>query len=272
MAYTTPMSGYYQQISKDATASTSGRQLLGGLGEQFAPTMGAAGVQAAGIRNQLGLIGPEEQLSNAYTSAMAGYQLGQLGIAKTKLGIQGTALGQEQQYQNLSNQLEQQEYGIQSQVYPEEQAKAALTHRNQLLSLQGQGAESGVQGATGQKEQLTTLGQQYGFQQADIARAQQLAGLGQQGTLAGQQYSTEQLANARKNLTLLAKSNGLSQTEVVTRLNYALHQNQISGVQSTMTLLSQLGDVYTGASEGLGNVLSLGGFVSGLNLFAGGGT
>ena len=269
MAYTTPSANYYQQVTRDTSQGQfAGNQLLGQLGAQIAPTMGIAGMQASGVQTQLGLLPQETNLSNAYQSAMTGYGLGQLGIHATQLGVQGLGLSQEQSLYNTLNPLEQQEFATRMTQFPEEYAQAALQHRTQLTNFQAQNAQQGAQGSVGQQQALTTLQQNYGFQLQNIGRAQQLAQMQQQGTLAQQQYSTEQLANSRKNLTLLAKSNGLSQQELMTRLNYGLQNNQFGEINTIVHLMTRLGGIWSGAANTAAATAGLAGYVNGVNLYA----
>lgn len=264
-----PSTAYYQKLmSEQAATAGVGNQALASLGAQGLGTIGLAGLQSAATQSQLTLIKTETKLSQTYQKAMAGYQAGQLGIAATKIGVEQTGLTQEKALQGTQNQLEQQQYGLQASQYPEQYAQAALTHRNKLTGLQTQQAQSGAQGAVGQKQAFTTLGQQYGFQLQDIGRSQQEATLQQQGALAGQKYSTEQLANAQKNLTLMSKSNGLSQTELVTRLNYSLKQGTLGEVQTIVGLMTKLGGIWSGETNTISGLASLGGYVNGVNMFS----
>lgn len=268
-AYSTPASSYYQQIVADtqSKSSSGGEGLLGGLGASIAPTVGAAGLQAASVTNQASLVPEQLQLSNAYQSTLAGYTLGKLAITRQELGVQAATTAEKQQLESTLNPLEQQEYATTATKYPQEAAEAAQTYKMKLQSEQGAIATSGAQGTTGAKSTLTTLTKQYGWKLQTITRSKTLATLGQQGTLAQQKYTTEQLANAQKNLTLLAKQNGLSQTEVVTRLQYSIAQNKLGATQTMMSLLTKLGSIWTGAETRVGTTIGLGGYASGINLF-----
>lgn len=268
MAYTTPNESYYQQISNEINSNRPGNQLLGNIGQQFLPTAGAFGLQAAAAQQEAGLIGPELGLSNAYQSAMAGFQTGQLGIRGQQIGLSRLGTQQEQALQGILNPLEQQSYALSTTQYPEQRQEAALTYRNRLLQEQGNIAQSGAQGTLGAQQELTTMKQQYGFQLQDIARSQQLATLSQRGTLAQQKYTTEQLNNALQNLSYVAESNGLSQQEVMTRLNYAITQGQLGAQATAIGILTHLGQIWSGAETNAAAILGTSGYVNGMNLYA----
>ena len=69
-------------------------------------------------------------------------------------------------------------YGVQATQYPEQQAEAALANQNAVIANRDSAAIGGVTDTTSTKRTASTQAQQYGWQQADIYRAQQLAALG----------------------------------------------------------------------------------------------
>ncbi len=234
-----------------------------------APTVAGAELQYGQAQQQLGLVNPELQSQLAYNNAMAGYQQGSLGLSNQQLGVQQTGL-QQQGAQNVAQQgFEQQQYGIQQGQYPEQYAEAALAYQNNLMNTQGSQAIGGTQNTVGGKQQLSTLGQQYGFQQQDIARSQALSQLGQQSEQSGYQYSEEQLQNAQKNLALSAQANGLSQQQMLTMLQYGNQQAGIGAEQQAAGLEGQQAQDLIGILSTAGPALSQIGFATNLNAIAG---
>lgn len=167
-------------------------------------------------------------------------QLATMANQQTILGNKSAALGQQ------STLLTQEKVGLGQQT-------TLLQQQNKIL-----GQESTTLGY-----QKTALGQQ------STLLGYEKTALGQQSTLLGQKYSTEEIQNQYQNLQLLAQSNGLSQQEVLTRLNYSIANNQLQGVSSSATLLNKLAGIYSGGETTLGTGLALGGFGGGLNLYAG---
>lgn len=269
MAYVTPNTAYYQQIQADIKSKTPTKAEEGTLGAIAAATAGLAGVQAANITQQIQNAVSQTALKNAYTTMLARYTLAQLGIKTAQLGVTKQAAQQKAALLGTTFGIEQKQFALGQQVYPEEYALAGLTYQNKIKGLQEQAATSGASNTVTQKRKLTTLQARYGFQLADIARAQATSILGQQATLAKQQYTAQQIANTEKNLQLLAQANGLSITEVRTRLNYAITQNQLAGVTSVNQLMTKLAGIWSGAQVQLGTKLSTGGFLAGgVNLLA----
>jgi hypothetical protein len=264
-----PPAQYSQQIQQALSSNNSFQSVAGELGGSSALQAGLGATQIDAAESQYGINNQATLLGNQYNSAMAGYQMGQLGISQQQLGLQGTGLAEQQQLLGTQSGIEAQQYGLQSQVFPEEQAEAALQYGNSQSQLQGSLAASGALNTKGSQQQQSTLAQQYGWQQADISRAQSLAGLGQQSTVAGEQYSQEELANAQQNLGLLASSNGMSQQEVGTQLQYMLDSGQLQGMENPIQLLNTIGQVNAGDLTGIENQISTAGFASGMNLFPG---
>lgn len=220
-------------------------------------------------QEQLGLLGPEVGSSIAYNEAMSGYQGQNLQLGEQALGIQSTGLQQQGAQSAQQQGIEEQSYALQSGQFPEQQAEAALAYQNAMRNTQGSQAISGTQNTVGGQADISTLKQNYGFQQEDIARAQALAGLGQKSEESGYQYSQEELANARANLSLNAQANGISEQSLLTMLNYGNEQTAQGGVQNLIQLLSQQGANATGQLGNVGAGLSNIGFASGLNALAG---
>jgi hypothetical protein len=261
---------YNTDVSSAINSANPFQQIAGQLASGASNQVAAGNLGVASAEANYGLTNAQQAVSNQYNNALAGYQLGQLGIGQQQLGIQGQSLQQQQQLLGVQTGVEQGQYGLQQQVYPEEQAEATANYNEQQSQLQGGLAASGALNTKGSTQQQTLLGQNYAWQTADIARAQQEAQLGQVGTVAGQQYSQEQLTNAQSNLSLLAQSNGMSEQEVYNQLAYMTANNQIQGAENPIALLNTIAQVNEGDLSGVENILSPAGFANGgLNLFPG---
>lgn len=241
------------------------------LGSSVGPQLAQGQLQYGLGQQQLGLVGQQFGLQEAYNNAMATNQLGQLGISAQQTGLQQLGLQQQSAQAQAQQQFEQQQYALQSGQYPEQFAEAKLAYQNALMNQQGQQAIGGTMNTVGGKQQASTLTQQYGFQQQDIARAQALSQLGQQSELSGFQYSQQQLQNAQSNLALIAKANGLSQQQAYQMLQYGNQQAGLGAQQNIIGILSGMGNAALGNISALGGALSPIGFASGLNALAPGG-
>jgi hypothetical protein len=250
-------------------SQTTGGDLLNQLMAGIGPQLAAGDINQNLLQQQLGMVGPQVQAQQAYQGAMAGYQGQNLQLSEQGLGISQLANQQQQQQAATQQGFEQQQYGLQAGQYPEQQAEAALAYQNALQQTQGSQAISGTQNTVGGKQQVSTLGQQYGFQQEDIARAQALSQLGQQSEVSGYGYSQEQLQNAQKQLALSAQSNGISEQQLMTMLNFGQQQAGVGGAQNIIQLLSQVGQGDLSQIGQAGQALSQIGFSSGVNTIAG---
>ena len=261
---------YNTTVTNDLNSPNQFDQSVGQLAAGAGTQVGLGNLQVASAEYNYGLTNAQQSISNEYNNTLAGYQLAQLGISQQQLGIQGTSLQQQQQLQGVQNTTEQATYGLQQQVFPEEQAEATANYNEQQSQLQGGLAASGALNTKGSTQQQTLLGQNYAWQQADIGRAQQEAALGQTATVAGQQYSSEQLNNAQSNLSLLAQANGMSEQEVYNQLAYMTANNQIQGAENPIALLNTIAQINQGDLTGAENLISPAGFANGgLNYFPG---
>jgi hypothetical protein len=234
------------------------------------PQLASGYLSEQGLQQQIGLIDPSLQSQLAYNQAMSGYQGQNLALSEQALGIQQTGLQQQGAQAQAQQGFEQQQYGLQAGQYPEQQAEAALAYQNALMQTQGSQAISGTQNTVGGRAAVNTLGQQYGFQQQDIARNQALSQLGQQSELSGYGYQQQQLQNAAKNLQLNAQANGISQQQLLTMLNYGQQQAGLGAQQSAISLYGQLGQAQLGNFATAAGALSNIGFKgAGVNTIAG---
>lgn len=252
-----------------AAGSTDQQALLGQLTGAVAPQTAETGLQNTLTQDQINLVGPELQDTTAYSNAMAGYN--QAGLQNQAQGIGISQLGLQQQgAQNQAQQgYEQQGYNIQQGQYPEQSAEAALAYQNTLQQTQGGQAISGTQNTVGGRQQVATNAANYGYQQEDINRAQQLSQLGQQSEESGYGYSQQQLQNAQSQLGLSASANGLSQDQLMTMLNYGNTQAGVGAQQDVISLLSQQGENSLSGLGTSGAALSSIGFAGGVNALAG---
>lgn len=236
---TDPNQSYYAQIQADLASSNPQTALTGALAAGTAPTVAGQETQVAQAEQQLGTLGPQLQQQADYSSQLAGYQLGGLGI-----NAQQSALQQ---------QGTEQSYGLTQQAQQEQAQKNQLNYARQLQGFVGGSAASGALGTEGSRQGQADIGQQAAWAQA---------GLGRQ-----EQQSAGDFARAQQNYALLAKANGLSQQEVYTRLQYGLEQMGQSADPSS--LVSQAGQALSGSVQGVGSTLSQAGLLGGMNALAG---
>ena len=264
-----PTSQYEADLTAAQSSNNAFQSIAGQLGGSAALQAGLGSQQIATAEANYGLQNASTALQNQYNTSLAGYQLGQLGVSGQQLGLQGLGLQEQQQLLGVQTGVEQAQYGLQQQVFPEEQAEAALNYQNQQENLVGGLAAQGALNTKGSGMQQNLLAQNYAWQSADITRAQEMAQLGQVATGAGQVYSQEELQNAQQNLSLLAQSNGMSQQEVYNQLEYMAASGQLGNQQNAISLLGTLGQINAGTLSGIEGDVSLAGFASGLNLFGG---
>lgn len=252
-----------------ASPLTSTQQLIQSEGASVAPQTSQDQLQIQLAQQQLGLTNTQLGTSTAYNNALAGEQLGGLGISAEQNALSGVGLAQQGAQNTQQQGFEQQQYALQQQTVPEQQTEAATAYQNQLAGLSSGSAISGTLDTVGHAQQLGTDQQQYSFTQADIARSAQEAALGQQSEESGFSYSQEQLANAKSNLGLIGQANGLSQQQVLTMLNYGNQQQAQGTQQDVLGILGSIGSTESGDVSNLGATLSQLGFAGGINALAG---
>jgi hypothetical protein len=255
-----PVAGFQQDIQNFQNSPNNLQNILGQLEGATAPQQSISALQTALAGNQYNINTQQYDLSNQNLIQQAANQEAQLGISGQQLNIQGAGLQAQAGLLGTTTGLEQQEYGLQQQQYPEQLAEAALNFGANQQSLTGNLAASGATDTVGAKTQQNLLSQNYGYQQADINRAQQESQLQQQGTTAQQQYSAGDLARQQQNLALVAESNGLSQQEVAQQLGYGLAQSNLDYQQNLPQLLNSLSGIYEGelgTAEGAAGSLGL---------------
>jgi hypothetical protein len=255
-----PVTQFQQDINNFSQSPNNLQNILGQLEGSTAPQQSISALQEALAGNQYNINTQQYQLSNTNLEQQAANQEAQLGISGQQLNIQGAGLQAQAGLLGTTTGLEQQEYGLQQQQYPEQLAEAALNYGANQQSLTGNLAASGATNTVGAKTQENLLSQNYGYQTADINRAQQESQLQQQGTTAQQSYSAGDLARQQQNLALVATSNGLSQQEVAQQLGYGLAQSGLDYEQNLPQLLNSLSGIYEGqlgTAEGAAGELGL---------------
>jgi hypothetical protein len=275
-----PVATFQQDVANFNGSSNTLQNILGQVESSTAPQQSIYQLQTALAGNQFNTNTEQYNLTNTQLEQQSANQLAQLGISGQQIGLQGQGLAAQASLLGTTSGLEAQEYGLQQQQYPEQQAEAALNYQNNRQNLQGNLASTGALNTVGSRNQQNLLSQNYGWQTADINRAQQQSALEQQGTLAQQQYSAADIARQQQNLQLVAQSNGLSIQEVQQQLGYGLAQSGLDYQQALPQLLNSLSGIYEGelstAEGAAGSLGLLGGTslaigdASGLNLAPGG--
>ena len=236
---TDPLGSYYSTIATEMASSNPNTAAVGALGASTAPTVAQQETQFAGIEQQLGDLGPGLAQQGDYATALAGYQLGNLGI--------------QNQESQISNQGTQQQYALTQQ---QQQQQAQENQLNYTRQLQGQvqgAASSGTLNTGGNVQAQQDIGQQAEWAGQNLSRQEQL--------------SAGDYARAQEQFGLMGQANGLSAAEVQTRLGYGLEQLGESADPSS--LVSQAGNILSGSVQGVGNTLSQAGLLGGLNALAG---
>lgn len=203
------------QWSSEAAGYLAGQAGPGIAQSALAESLGSA---------QLGMVGPQLGVSAAEMQYGTGMDLANALLGYQGIGLQQRGLGAQAQTAAQQQGLEQAQFGVQQGQYPEEQQKAALQNALAVAGMQDQGAISGTLGTQGYKRQQAAQGAEYGWQQADIFRAQQLSELGQQAEQVGYKGQQEQIANQMQQLGLAAKGQGLSAQQAIAQLGFGLQQ------------------------------------------------
>jgi len=255
---TSTIAGGLSNAANPSSALSS--YLLGGSAGQ----LGQYGLQGALAGAQMGEVVPQEQLTNAEAQSTTGYDL-----ANALLGIQGTGLqsqGLAQQATTAAQQqgLEQAQYGVQQGQYPEQMQEAALQNANAVIGARDAAAVGGTLNTTGYQRGQATQAAQYGWQQADIFRNQQLSQLAQQSEQAGYGGQQEQIANQRQQLALAAQGQGLSAQQAQAQLGFGMQQAGISATGDIYGLLQQAAGAQGGAAQTYAGALSQASLMGGL--------
>lgn len=254
-------------------AAATQKSLLQGI----APETGADQAAIGGLQEQYNLVAPETAQNQAYANALAGIQSSQYGVQQQTTGLQ-TLEGQQQGAQNQAQQgveeknfgLSQAAIGIQGGELANQQASLNLNYGNALRGQQDAGAAQGTTYTHGQGAAVKTLGEQQTLATGALnLQGQLLNNQGQQqentqqGEESGYAFNQQQLANAQANIGLIAKSNGLSNQQALTMLNYQSQQAGLQGQAQSAQLLSQIGTTALSDEQTIGTALGLQSFAQG---------
>jgi hypothetical protein len=198
-------------------------QVSGYLAGQAAPAAAQGALGSALGSASLGMVGPQEGVASSELEANSGYDLANALLGEQGIGLQEQGLGAQTATQAKQQGLEEAQYGVSATQYPEQQAEAALANKNAVIANRDSAAIGGVADTTSTARTASTQAQEYGWQQADIYRAQQLAALGQQSEEVGYQGQQATDANQMQQLELAAKGAGLSGEQAMSQLGFGLN-------------------------------------------------
>jgi hypothetical protein len=268
----TYLDALYQQNNPSAFTSS----ILGGLAQggssdiasvllgQSASQLGGYGLQEAVAGGQMGEAVAQGNLTNQEAQSTTGYNLANLLLSAEGTGLQSQGLAAQAGTAAAQQGVEQAQYGVQSGQYPEQMQEAALANANTVINARDQAAISGTTNTQGTKRAQATQGAEYGWQQADIFRAQQLAQLGQVSEQQGYAGQQEQIANQQQQLGLAAQGIGLSRDQAEAQLGFGLQQTGVSTAQDLYGFLSQAATAEGGAAQTYAGAIGTGALAGGL--------
>lgn len=258
-----------------STGAVTQQQLL----QAIAPQTGADQLQEAATQQQINLIGPTTAAEVGYSNALAGIQSQQYGITQQQNQLQQTENTQ-QANQNVTQQnLEMQNYGlsqanigIQGQELGVQGQQQTLAYNNAVTGQQDAGAASGTSNTRGQKNAISTLGQNYqlgnqslGLQNSLLTNELTSAQNTQIGEQSGFEFGQQQLGNAQQNLGLVAQANGLSNQQAMTMLSYQNQQAGLAGASQLAQLTGQQEGQISSDAQNITSQLALLGLAGGTN-------
>jgi len=204
-------------------------QVAGDLAGGYDATIAGYGLSSALGSQQLGLDSAGMAVQGAELTNSAGFDMAGALLGEQGLGLQAGALGESAATNAAQQAIEQQSYGVSSTQYPEQLQEAALQNTNTLEQMSSSGAGAGTLNTTGHGQAQQTQASEYGWQKADIFRAQQLAALGQQSEEVGYAGQQQQTASQEAQLGLAAKSQGLTAQQAAAQLGFGMQQLGVSG-------------------------------------------
>ena len=267
--------GFSGTLSGLLNSTNPANQAAGIIGAGQAPGIAQSGLTMEQLLGELGLVGANAGETAASQNLQTLYGLGQAGISENQIGIQGQQLANQRAGLETQQGFTTAEYNLNQQQYPEQLAEAALQNKQDTLALNAQQATTGTTLTEGGKLAASAQKQKYGWQQQDIERAQQLAGLQQQAGLAGTQTSLSDIALSQQNLEQAAAANGLSVQQMLAQWQQGLQQVGLNAdpTQLYTQYLSQQGSQIQGLGSAAGQIgllspgaLAAGGQAGGLNL------
>lgn len=130
-----PDATYNSGITAALNSNNQFNQIAGTLGGAAAAQAGLGQTEIGAAESQYALNNQQQQLSNQYNNALAGYQLGQLGISNSQLQLQGLGITQEQQLQATEQPIQT------SELVGSEAASGALNTKGSIQNQQLLGAQ-----------------------------------------------------------------------------------------------------------------------------------
>jgi hypothetical protein len=257
------------EFSKLMTSGNPQDEIMGLLLGQSMQQMTQAGLAGTLGQAQLAMTGPQLAVAQQELGTNTGYDLANLLLGQQQIGLSQQNIGTQQAVSAAQQGVEQQQYGLQQTQYPEQFAQAALANKNAVQALQQQGAIGGTLMTEGSKQRFATQAAEYGWQNADIFRNQQLAQLSQAGEQYGYAGQQAGYANQLAQLGLSAKAQGLSASQAMAQLGFGLQQ--LGYQASPEQYLSQLAGAQGTQAQGLAGVGAAAGLIggTGANLFGG---
>jgi hypothetical protein len=264
---TTTASPNTSAIAGLLTGTSLSGQLAGNLAAQAAPAEAQQGLTAALGGAQLAMTPAQLGVSEAELTSQTGGTLANALLGYEGIGVQSQGLGQQAGTEAAQQGEELAQYGVSQTQYPEQQAEAALQNQNTVRSLKDNSAISGTTETAGAKQALATQQAEYGWNQADIYRQQQLAALGQQSEATGFTGQEEQIANAQQQLSLAAQGQGVTAQQATDQLSFGL---QALGVgASPEQYLAGIANAQSGEASSLAGVGSQAALIGGLGPMTG---
>ena len=236
--------------------------ISGDLAAQAGPTVAQGALSGALGSAQLGMVGPQLGVSEAELGNTQGYDLANALLGYEGTGLQSQGLAQQAGTAAQQQGVEEAEYGVSNTQYPEQQAEAALQNQNAVIGQRDSSAIGGTLNTTANKRAVATQASEYGWQQADIYRNQQLAQLGQQSEEQGYTGSQEQIANQRQQLELAAQGQGLSAQQAQSQYGFGLQQLGVAA--SPEQYLSSISNAEGNEAQTLAGVGSQAALIGGL--------
>jgi hypothetical protein len=279
-----PPGNYVTGVQSLLNSANPSSQAAGVAAAGQAPGIAQSGLTMQQLLSEIGLTVPSTQEQLASSALNTTYGLEQAGIGQNQNQISQAQLANQAAGLSTQQGFTTAEYNLNQQQYPEQLAEAALQNKQATLQLNAQQATTGTSLTQGGKLAQSAQKQQYGWQQQDINRAQQLAGLQQQAGLAGTQTSMSDIALSQQNLEQAAAANGISVKQMLAQYQQGAQQLGQNANQSLDQLytqyLSQQGSQVQGLGTAAGEIglldpgaMASAGQAGGLNLnqlFAGG--
>lgn len=237
-------------------------QVSGYLAGQAAPAVAQQGLAGALGSAQLGMVGPQLGVSEGELGNAQSYDLANALLGYEGTGLQSQGLAQQASTAAAQQGTEEAEYGLQQGEFPEQSAEAALQNQNAVIGNRDSAAVGGTLNTQGYGRTQATQASEYGWQQADIFRNQQLSALGQQSEEQGYEGQESSIANQRQQLGLAAQGQGLSAQQATAQYGFGLQQLGINA--SPEQYLSTISNAQGGEAQQLAALGSQASLIGGL--------